>query len=148
MTNERTKQTYYGALNYQTKQFLVKPYEKADSEQTVDFVKYLLKQCPGQRIVLIWDGASYHKYKKMKEYLEQVNGGKKPEDWPVTCILLAPNAPEQNPVEDIWLKGKNEIRNKYHLCNSFKEFNREWGVGSGGPMILFLIRNPSLVVKL
>ncbi len=38
---------YYGALNYQTKQFLVKPYEKADSEETVDFVKYLLKQCPG-----------------------------------------------------------------------------------------------------
>ena len=121
MTNERDKQTYYGALNYHTKQFLVKPYEKANSEQTVDFVKYLLKQCPGQRIVIIWDGASYHKYKKMKEYLEQVNGGLPPESWPVTCILLAPNAPEQNPVEDIWLKGKNEVRNKYHLCNSFKE---------------------------
>ncbi len=40
---------------------------------------------------------------------------------PVTCILLAPNAPEQNPVEDIWLKGKNEVRKNYYLCNSFKE---------------------------
>ena len=66
MTNEREKQTYYGALNYQTKQFLVKPYKTADSEQTVDFVKYLLKQCPGQRIVLIWDRASHHRYKHMK----------------------------------------------------------------------------------
>lgn len=29
MTNERYKQTYFGALDYQTKEFLVKPYEKA-----------------------------------------------------------------------------------------------------------------------
>ena len=121
MTNEREKQTYYGALNYQTKEFFVKAYDKADSEKTVDFVKALLAQCPGQRIAIIWDRASYHRYKKMKEYLEEVNGGLPPESWPVTCILLAPNAPEQNPVEDIWLKGKNEIRKNYYLCNSFKE---------------------------
>ncbi len=121
MTNEREKQTYYGALNYQTKEFFLKAYDKADSEKTVDFVKYLRAQCPGQRIAIIWDRASYHRYKKMKEYLEEVNGGLPPESWPVTCILLAPNAPEQNPVEDIWLKGKNEVRKNYYLCNSFKE---------------------------
>ena len=50
MTNEREKQTYYGALNYQTKEFFLKAYDKADSEKTVDFVKYLLAQCPSQRI--------------------------------------------------------------------------------------------------
>ncbi len=121
ISNEREKQTYYGALNYQTKQFLTVAYKTADSEQTVDFVKYLLKQCPGQRIVLIWDRASYHRYKHMKKYLQQINQGLSPESWAVTCILLAPNATEQNPVEDIWLQGKNEIRNKYHLCHSFKQ---------------------------
>ena len=36
MTNEREKQTYYGALNYQTKEFFLKAYDKADSEKTVD----------------------------------------------------------------------------------------------------------------
>ncbi len=56
----------HGALNYQTKKFLLKPYGKANSEETVDFVQYLMKQCPGQQILLIWDGASYHKYKHMK----------------------------------------------------------------------------------
>ncbi len=121
IVNEKYKQTYYGALNYQTKQFLLKPYTKADSEETVDFVQYLMKQCPGQQIVLIWDGASYHKYKHMKNYLDQINRGFDRENWPVTFIILAPNAPEQNPVEDIWLKGKQELRNKYHLCKSFAE---------------------------
>nr|WP_080570094.1 transposase [Anaplasma marginale] len=121
IVNEKYKQTYYGALNYQTKQFLLKPYKEANSKQTVNFVKYLMEQCPGQKIVLIWDGASYHKYKEMKAFLEQVNGNKPQESWLVTCIILAPNAPEQNPVEDIWLQGKNELRNKYYLCNSFAE---------------------------
>ena len=121
MTNQKQKQTYYGALNYQTKKFLIKAYDKADSEATVNFVKYLRKQCPGQQIVLIWDGASYHKYKHMKAYLEEINGGLPTQSWPVTCIVLAPNAPEQNPVEDIWLQGKNEITNQYYLCNSFKK---------------------------
>jgi len=32
---------------------------------------------------------------------------------------FAPNAPEQNPVEDIWLQAKRWIRECYHLCRSF-----------------------------
>jgi len=83
-----------------------------------------MEQCPGQRIVLIWDGASYHKYKEMKAFLAKMNGDLAEEDWRITCIILAPNAPEQNPVEDIWLQGKNELRNKYYLCKSFAEVKK------------------------
>jgi hypothetical protein len=39
--NERKKQTYYGALNYQSKEFILKDYETGNSENTVDFMKYL-----------------------------------------------------------------------------------------------------------
>ena len=94
LTNQRSRQTYFGALDYTTKEFLVKPYKKADSEQTVDFLKYLQKQRPNQRIAVIWDGASYHRYDKMKEYLEQINAGLPQDKWQVTCILFAPHAPE------------------------------------------------------
>ncbi len=72
---------------------MIKPIQK---KQLMD-VKYLRKQCPGQQIVLIWDGASYHKYKHNLAYLEEVNGGLPPPTWPVTCIVLAPNAPELAP---------------------------------------------------
>jgi hypothetical protein len=47
--------------------------------------------------LIIWDGASYHRYKEMKAYLEEINLGKEKDEWPLTCILFAPNAPEQNP---------------------------------------------------
>jgi putative transposase len=34
----------------------------------------------------------------------------------INCILFAPNAPEQNPVEDIWLQGKNLLRKFAYRC--------------------------------
>lgn len=29
----------------------------------------------------------------MKPYLEEINQGKEREEWPLTCVLFAPNAP-------------------------------------------------------
>ena len=49
-----------------------------------------------------------------------INNGKKANQWPITCILFAPNAPQQNPVEDVWLQGKNFLRKYWYLCKSFK----------------------------
>lgn len=119
ITNERERQTYYGAIDYRSKEFIVKAYETANSENTVDFLKYLQSLRIGQKISVIWDGASYHKYKAMSDYLQSINAGKAREDWQVTCVLFAPNAPEQNPVEDIWLFAKRFIRSCYYLCKSF-----------------------------
>jgi len=51
--------------------------------------------------------------------LSSVNGDKKPVNWSITCILFAPNAPEQNPVEDIWLQAKNFLRKYWYLCKFF-----------------------------
>jgi len=72
------------------------------------------RQRPNSRLAISWDGATYHKSQELREYLELVNDGKSPEEWQINCILFAPNAPEQNPVEDIWLQGKN-LREKICL---------------------------------
>jgi transposase len=117
--NIKDKQTYFGALNYQTKEFIVCEYDKGNSETTIDFVKYLHAAHPGKRIVLIWDGASYHTSDEFEDFLTSVNDGHKSSDWPITCIVFAPNAPQQNPVEDVWLQAKNFLRKYWHLCKSF-----------------------------
>ena len=62
MTNERERQTYFGALNYQTKQFFVQGYKTANSQHMVTFLKYLRALNPDARLFIIWDGASYHLY--------------------------------------------------------------------------------------
>ncbi|PSB24710.1 transposase, partial [Chlorogloea sp. CCALA 695] len=94
--NERQKQTYYGALNLYTQRFLVKAYDKGDSQSTIAFLQYLRSQCP-HRIALIWDGATYHRSGEVRTYLASVNQQLNELDWQITCIRFAPNAPAQNP---------------------------------------------------
>ena len=124
LTNERQKQTYFGALNYYTQEFLIKPCEKGNSTNTIAFIKYLISKYPKSRLVFIWDGASYHRSAELKAYLNTVNQGLNEDEWKVTCIRFAPNDPTQNPVEDIWLHAKKFIREFYHLCKSFSHVKR------------------------
>ncbi len=119
VVNERQRQTYFGALNYRTRECLVKAYAKGNSESTIEFLKYLQAQYPQQRLALFWDGASYHRSNELKTYLQSVNHDLAKDAWQIICTRFAPNAPEQNPVEDIWLQAKRLIRQCYHLCKSF-----------------------------
>lgn len=119
IVNERSKQTYYGAVNLSTQQCFIQAYKAGNSESTIAFLQALLSQCPQSRIALIWDGASYHRSQEVRAYLESVNQGLDEDNWKITCIRFAPNAPQQNPIEDIWLQGKRLIRECYHLCKSF-----------------------------
>ncbi len=98
----------------------MKKYDPANSKNTKEFLDYLQQQRSGQRIAVLWDRASYHRSTEFKEDLEKSNHNLSPAEWQVTCLLFAPNAPEQNPVEDIWLQTKNFVRKFYHLCQSFK----------------------------
>ncbi|MEG4116163.1 IS630 family transposase [Microcoleus sp. N9_B4] len=120
ITNEKDRQTYFGALNYQSKEFHVQSHPSGDGKSTVKFIKYLQDKYKNRKIILIWDGASYHKYGEFRDFLLEVNADKEPDEWSITCILFAPNAPQQNPVEDIWLQAKNFLRKYWYLCRSFK----------------------------
>jgi len=119
ISNERARKTYYGALNYQTKEFFVQEYDQGNAENTVSFLEKLRGMNPESRLLIIWDGASYHKYKEMKEYLNEINQNLEMSKRPIHCEFLAPNAPEQNPVEDIWLKAKNFLRKFWYKLDSF-----------------------------
>ena len=119
MTNERTRQTFYGAINLWSGEFHLQAKARADGEKTVEYVKWLTEQYPGKQIWIVWDGASFHKYGLMREYLTEQNQGLAEEDGKITCLWFAPNAPEQNPVEDVWLAGKNAIRRRFHENKTF-----------------------------
>jgi putative transposase len=92
MTNQRERQTYFGALNYQTKEFFVREYEAGNSKNTVAFVKYLQNLNKGAKILIFWDGASYHKYGEMRDDLCLVNQNLEKYEWLIICELFALNA--------------------------------------------------------
>lgn len=117
--NERQKQTYYGALNYKTKEFFLRAYPQGNSYNTITFLEWLRRQHKEKQIVIIWDGASYHRSQDIQAYLARINGDKIPSIWPLRCIRLAPYAPEQNPVETVWLQGKRGLREYWGIGHSF-----------------------------
>ena len=51
----------------------------------------------------------------VREYLEKVNGQLPENQWPLTLMHFAPHAPEQNPIEGVWLQGKTKVRRQAGL---------------------------------
>jgi transposase len=79
----------------------------------VAYLRWCQSLYPAKKVLVLWDGASYHRGQEMQSFLAQENGGLAEADWKITCMRFAPKAPEQNPVEDLWLKGKTYLR---QLC--------------------------------
>ena len=119
IANERERQTYYGALDLLSKQVLCQAYDAGNKVNTVAYLRFLQSKLPEQRLLLIWDGASYHRATEVRDYLAEVNDGLPEEQWPIHCIQFAPNDPTQNPIEDVWLQAKNSVRRLAGLKPSF-----------------------------
>lgn len=124
MTNARTRQTYYGALNLLTHEFHLQEGTAGDGANTVEYIEWCQRLYPNKKLLLLWDGASYHRGAAMQEFLAHENVGVPAEDWKVTCLLFAPNAPEQNPTEDVWLKGKTHLRKNFAMNKTFAQVKR------------------------
>lgn len=93
----KERQTYYGALDYLSKSFVVQEYSAGNEDNTIAFVKYLQSRYDAStRLSLIWDGANYHRSTKMQEFLAQTNEERPQDAWKITCVRLAPNAPERS----------------------------------------------------
>ena len=119
--NERRKQSYYGAVNLLTGEAFANPYSAGNSEETIRFLKSLRRRFQGRRIILLWDGASYHQSKEVKAYLASINGNLPENERKIELIRFAPNAPEQNPMEDVWLAAKNQLRTRQVELTTFND---------------------------
>jgi transposase len=119
--NERERQTYYGAVNLLSGSPVVMPAEAGNSEHSVIFLKALRRNFQGRRLVILWDRASYHRGDVVKAYLKDLNGDRPEQERLIHLEYFAPNAPEQNPMEDVWLAAKRWIRKHFFLFETFEQ---------------------------
>ena len=115
------RQTYYGALNIVTGDFILQEHKAGNGENTIDFIKELQKLNPSARLLIIWDGASYHSSEDFRKFLDEENKDLEINQWKITCIKMAPYAPKENPVEAIWLQLKTLLRR-------FRRFAKKFGI--------------------
>ncbi|AFY69204.1 transposase [Thalassoporum mexicanum PCC 7367] len=115
--NYRDSQTYFGALDCLNGDLILQSYQSANSSSTIEFVKHLHDISAGAKILLVWDGASYHRSQAFRDFLTQINQG---QDWQIHCLRFAPYAPAENPIENIWGQAKQVLRQMHQFCRSFK----------------------------
>ncbi|MHC5833702.1 MAG: transposase, partial [Nostoc sp.] len=89
---------------------ILKTYDTGNSQNTIDYLRYLLDDSPNQQLLIFWDGATYHRSQEIKNFLDEVNKGLSTDQWKIHCVRFAPNCPIQNPIEDIWLQAKTWVR--------------------------------------
>jgi len=126
VANAKQRQTYYGVMNLYNQEFILSPYARGNGASTVSFIEYLQGLYPDKKLIIIWDGARYHSSEEVQAYLNKVNHGLDEKDWKVTCWLFAPNAPDQNPVEDVWLQGKNFLRRHFYENKIFQQVKQRF----------------------
>ncbi len=134
MDNYRASQTYYGALDCISGEMFLSSCSTANSTSTIEFVQQIQAQNPGVKLVLVWDGASYHRSQEFRDFLAQVNQG---DDWQIHCLRfarqrvagvppvvataeVAPYAPQENPIENVWGQAKQLLQQLHLRCRSFK----------------------------
>jgi transposase len=63
-------------------------------EQIFAFLKALIKQI-GHPLLIIWDGLKAHRSRRVREYVDRLDGK-------IALAFLPPYAPDLNPVEYLW----------------------------------------------
>lgn len=133
VVNERSKQTYYGAVDYLEGELLLKACALLEIPKIPLITSAICAfQFPNQRLLILWDGASYHRSQSVRCFLNETNQSLPTEQWKIHCIRFAPNCPSQNPIEDIWLQAKTWVRRFCALVPTFSHLKWmfEWFINN------------------
>lgn len=90
----------YGFLNLKTGQEHAFKTMKQNMHTTADILVKVRDLYPKQKIVLLWDNAGWHKGSVVQEFIK--------EDGNMETIHFPKYAPEENPQEHVWKRGRSE----------------------------------------
>lgn len=95
------RRNVYGFLNLKTGQEHVWKTTYQNMHVTADILKELRTIYPKQKIVLCWDNAGWHRGSVVRDCIKQ--------DKNITVIHFPRYAPEENPQEHVWKRGRSMV---------------------------------------
>lgn len=106
---ERSKehQNYLGFLDQKNGECQVYEINRGKEIYIIPVLENLIKKYPDKRVCIIWDNATFHKGKLLKEKLKKNQSLEK-----LHLIPFPPYAPEHNPIEHVWQDAKKKIANR------------------------------------
>jgi transposase len=104
------KLSFYGLYLYNEGQVRLWPYARANGEHTVDVLRRLRTEWPEDKLIVVWDGASYHRACVVREAAEALN---------IDLVPLPGYSPDFMPVEALWRWLREDVT--YHYCHPTAE---------------------------
>ena len=99
--------SFYGLYVFNEGQVRVWPYARANGEHTIDVMRRLRVEVPSGKLILIWDGAPYHRAKTV--WAEAARLG-------ITLLPLPGYSPDLMPVEALWRWLREDVT--YNHCHA------------------------------
>ncbi len=98
--------SFYGLYLYNEGQVRLWPYPRANSEHTIEVLRRLRAEVPDRELILLWDGAPYHRAKAVREVAYELG---------IELVPLPGYSPDLMPVEALWRWLREDVT--YHHCH-------------------------------
>jgi transposase len=99
--------SFYGLYLYNEGQVRLWPYPRANGEHTIDVLRRLRAEFSDAALIVLWDGAPYHRAKAVREAATALN---------ITLMPLPGYSPDLMPVEELWHWLREDVT--YHHCHA------------------------------
>jgi transposase len=104
------KVSFYGLYLYNEAQVRLWPYPRANGAHTIDVLRRLRDEHPDRALVVLWDGASYHRAGVVRDAAATLN---------IELMPLPGYSPDLMPVEALWRWLREDVT--YHHCHPSRD---------------------------
>ncbi len=99
--------SFYGLYLYNEGQVRLWPYPRANGEHTIDVLRRLRAKVPAGKLIVLWDGASYHRASAVRDAASALG---------IDLVRLPGYSPDLMPVEALWRWLREDVT--YHHCHA------------------------------
>ena len=99
--------SFYGLYLYNEGQVRLWPYPRANGDHTIAVLRRLRAEALDRTLIVLWDGAPYHRAKTVREAARALN---------ITLMPLPGYSPDLMPVEALWRWLREDVT--YHHCHA------------------------------
>ena len=83
------------------------PFPRANGDHTIEVLRRLRAEWPDRKLILLWDGAPYHRAQAVREAARALG---------ITLMPLPGYSPDLMPVEELWHWLREDVT--YHHCHA------------------------------
>jgi transposase len=99
--------SFYGLYLYNEGQVRLWPFPRANGEHTVEVLRRLRAEWPDRKLIVLWDGAPYHRAQAVREIARTLD---------IELMPLPGYSPDLMPVEALWRWLREDVT--YHHCHA------------------------------